>query len=160
MQHTPTTSTARVVRADGARTHTAAGNTVTVLVGTEDLASMSVVDYRVGAGFAAPPALHHHLDLDWLAVVLEGRLTFVLDDGEHELARGDAVVVPCGADFAWRNAVADQEARMLCVYSPSGFERFFDDVAAGIAEGRNVAEVVPPLWERYGVEAASGTVAR
>lgn len=160
MQHTSTTSTARVVRAAGARTHAAGGNTVTVLVGSDDLSSMSVVDYRVGPGFTAPPALHHHLDLDWLAVVLQGRLTFVLDDGEHELEPGDAVVVPCGADFAWRNALADHEARMLCVYSPSGFERFFDDVAAGIAEGRSVAEVVPPLWERYGVEAASGSVDR
>lgn len=146
-----TASQAKVVRSASARRHSALGNTITVLVGEADLASMSVVDYRVAPGFAAPPTLHRHTDLDWFAFVLEGALTFVLDDGDHEAVPGDVVLIPQGSAFAWRNA-ADEPARMLCVYSPAGFERFFDDVAAGLAEGRAVPEVIPPLWQRYGVE--------
>lgn len=146
-----TMHTAKVIRAGEARSHSAAGNTVTILVDDDDLESLSLIEYQVAPGFVAPPALHRHTDLDWLAYVLEGRLTFIFDDGEHDVGPGGAVAVPSGALFAWRNAL-DEPARMLCVYSPAGFERFFEDVAAGLSAGRTMPEVVPPLWETYGIE--------
>lgn len=117
----------------------------------------TLLDYRVPPGFAAPPALHHHTREDWAAHVTAGALTFTFADQEIRADAGTTVFVPAGCDFAWRNA-GDDPARFLAAHAPAGFDRFFVDVADGIAdEGgtpspETMQRVVPPLWGRYGIE--------
>lgn len=130
---------------------------MSLLVTSDHGDRFSLIDYQVPPTFAAPPVLHHHTREDWAAYVLDGQLTFVFADGEVDAPAGTTVFVPAGTDFAWRN---DQErpARYLAVHAPAGFDRFFVDVAEAISDRRSgptpelMRQVIPPLWERYGIE--------
>lgn len=138
---------------------------VTLKVTSQDSDRFTLVDYVAPPGFAAPPILHHHTREDWAAYVLEGELTFLLADGEVRASAGTTVFVPAGCDFAWRND-REEPGRFLAVHAPSGFDGFFVDVANGLAargEGpsrEGMQEVLPPLWERYGIEPATQQVQR
>lgn len=133
---------------------------MTLKVTSEHSDRFTLLDYHVPPRFAAPPTLHHHTHEDWAAYVIEGELTFIFTDGDVAAAAGSTVFVPAGTDFAWRNE-HDAPARYLAVHSPAGFDRFFVDVRDGVAaRGGTVspevmAEVIPPLWTRYGIEPAA-----
>jgi mannose-6-phosphate isomerase-like protein (cupin superfamily) len=76
------------------------------------------------------PMMHRTETLDY-AVVLEGRVTLVLDDQDVELEAGD-VVIQCGTNHAWSNR-SDKPCRMLYVLIDGQFD---DTLAAnGPAEG-------------------------
>jgi len=49
-------------------------------------AAFSIVEYKVGPRFVAPPVLHWHEDTDWAGVVLEGKLQFRFEDRTQEIA--------------------------------------------------------------------------
>ena len=76
------------------------------------------------------PMMHRTQTLDY-AVVLEGRVTLVLDDQDVELEAGD-VVIQCGTNHAWSNR-SDKPCRMLYVL----IDGQFDETLAtnGPAEG-------------------------
>ncbi|MFN7753883.1 MAG: cupin domain-containing protein [Pseudomonadota bacterium] len=76
------------------------------------------------------PMMHRTETLDY-AVVLDGRVTLVLDDQDVELEAGD-VVIQCGTNHAWSNR-SDTLCRMLYVL----IDGQFDETLAtnGPAEG-------------------------
>jgi uncharacterized cupin superfamily protein len=53
-------------------------------------------------------------------VVLEGRVTLVLDDHDVELEAGD-VVIQCGTNHAWSNR-SDKPCRLLYVLIDGSFD--------------------------------------
>ncbi len=65
------------------------------------------------------PMMHRTQTLDY-AVVLEGRVTLVLDDQDVELQAGD-VVIQCGTNHAWSNR-SDRPCRMLYVLIDGQFD--------------------------------------
>lgn len=152
-----TSSRPRVVGPDAGVRLSAGPVAVTLKVTSDDSDRFTLVDYRVPPGFVAPPTLHHHTREDWAMYVTEGEVTFRFADGAVPAVAGTTVFVPVGADFAWSNA-RDEPARFLAIHAPAGFDRFFVDVARGIDEhGATVSPevmqtVIPPLWERYGVQ--------
>ena len=97
---------------------------------------VSVTEIVVPPG--AGPPLHTH-DFDEASYMLEGELTFQVDD---------VVVVkgPGGLSFAPRNVVhalvnhGDAAARYVLVCTPAGFERHWARMAA------EAAGVEPPQW--------------
>ena len=120
----------------------------------------SVIEYTVPAFFAAPPALHHHTEEDWAGIVLEGSVTFVFKTGPKVAETGALIWCPQGTPFAWRND-SDQPARVLYIYAPGGVEEFFSELASSLAAAGATtvtpavaAEVVQPLWTKYGVAVA------
>jgi mannose-6-phosphate isomerase-like protein (cupin superfamily) len=126
-----------------------------------DGAGFSMIEYQVAGRFEAPPVPHWHTREHFVAYVLEGELVWVLAQGEVRLAAGDTLHLPPGAPFAWSNP-HDAPARFLSLWSPPGFEGFFEDLRDGILERagpeppapEHMDAVVPPLWERYGIRAA------
>lgn len=130
---------------------------VTLKVTSQDSDRFTLVDFVAPPGFAAPPVLHHHTREDWAAYVLEGELTFLLPDREVRAVAGTTVFVPAGCDFAWRND-REEPGRFLAFHAPAGFDGFFAEIAnswAARGEGpisEVMREVIPPLWERYGIE--------
>jgi hypothetical protein len=44
---------------------------------------------------------HHHTDTTDMGLLLQGSVTLVLDDGDHDMVPGDAVVIN-GVDHHWR----------------------------------------------------------
>jgi hypothetical protein len=70
----PTSDGPRIVPADGGREITVMGARVRYLLPADAPAPgrFSVIEWTVPAFYAAPPTLHHHLEDDWAAMVLEG----------------------------------------------------------------------------------------
>ncbi len=86
----------------------------------------SVIEYTVPAFYAAPPTLHHHLEDEWAAVVLEGRVTFEFKTGSKVADTGAFVWCPHGSPFAWRND-SNQPARYF-PWSNALFEPSYADM--------------------------------
>jgi mannose-6-phosphate isomerase-like protein (cupin superfamily) len=83
-----------------------------------------------------PPLHVHHRD-DEAFYVLEGELTLYVGDRELRLGVGDCALGPHGVPHTYR--VESEEARLLVVSSPAGFERFVAE--AGVPAE---AETLPP----------------
>ena len=129
-----------------------AGNRLELLVEGRDNPRFSLVRYTVAPGFAAPPALHHHVAEDTAWYVLSGTLVITGVDGDTAYGAGQCALIPHGTPFAWRNGSATEPMVYLCVYAPGGFEQYFVAVAGALAEhGTLTPEIVAPLWARYGI---------
>ena len=112
---------------------------------------LTILDYRAPAGFGPPRHLHHREDeiLEFKIVVWTPNLSFVL-------APGDVILLPKLGPHTWR-AYGPKGIRFTATFTPSGFERFFQDIerrrllATDVAELRAVASDVgmdilgPPL---------------
>lgn len=66
--------------------------------------------------FSGPFVWHHHEHEDELFLVLEGRFTMKLRDGELELGPGELVVIPRGVEHM---PVAEAEVHVL-LFEPAG----------------------------------------
>jgi quercetin dioxygenase-like cupin family protein len=97
---------------------------------------IAVMDNVVGAGFPGPP-LHRH-DFDETFYVLDGELTFQLEDEVFTRTRGELAFAPRNVAHTFAN-LSGASARTLIICTPAGFERYFDRMAA------ELAGVEPPL---------------
>jgi len=131
----------------GARSRTSVGP-------ADSRGQLTILDYRAPASFGPPRHLHHREDevlelIEGQAVVWTPNLSFVL-------AAGDLVLLPKLGPHTWR-AYGPKGIRFTATFTPSGFERFFQDIerrrllATDVAELRAVAADVgmdilgPPL---------------
>jgi mannose-6-phosphate isomerase-like protein (cupin superfamily) len=86
---------------------------------------------------SSPPLHVHHRD-DEAWYVLDGSVTFRVDDNEMRVTAGDFVWAPRSLPHTFR--VESRTARVLGLGIPAGFEEFF------LATGRPAAELtLPPL---------------
>jgi quercetin dioxygenase-like cupin family protein len=98
---------------------------------------VSVIELVLPAG-AAGPYLHMH-DFDEAFYVLEGELTFRVEDELLTATAGDVAFAPRNVAHTLANR-SDGPARYLLVCTPAGFERHFARIAA------RDAGVEPPDW--------------
>ena len=110
----------------------------------EEATTLAVMDNVVGAGFPGPP-LHHH-DFDETFYVLEGELTFQLEDEIFTRKRGELAFAPRNVAHTFAN-LSDAAARTLIVCTPAGFERYFDRMAAELAGIEPPASALEPYPE-------------
>jgi quercetin dioxygenase-like cupin family protein len=99
--------------------------------------AVSVIESVVPAGFPGPP-LHLH-DFDEAFYVIEGELTFQVEDQLVTKGPGELAFAPRNVPHAFANR-SGAEARYVLVCTPAGFERYFARMAAE-QEG-----VDPPEW--------------
>ena len=83
---------------------------------------VSVVDNTVPANWPGP-FLHKH-DFDEAFYVLEGELTFQVEDAVITKRAGELAFAPRGVAHTLANH-SDARARYLLVCTPAGFERYF-----------------------------------
>jgi quercetin dioxygenase-like cupin family protein len=95
-------------------------------------------------GSATPP-LHRH-DFDETFYVLEGELTFQLDDELVTRRAGEVAIAPRGVPHTYAN-LSGANARALLVCTPAGFERYFDRIAAQISGAEPPPEASKPIPE-------------
>ena len=93
------------------------------------LASQS--DGRLGAWESQEPLhtalpLHVHTREDEQVTLLEGALSFFVGDTVHHLVAGDTLALPRGVPHA--HVVTSQNARVLTIAMPGGFEQLFVDL--------------------------------
>jgi len=110
---------------------------VKVLVrGRDGSGRVAIMDNVIERGHEGPP-LHHH-PFDEAFYVIDGVLTFRVDDHDSTCRAGELAFAPGGTPHTFAN-LGDRDGRVLIVCVPAGFERYFDRVAASEA-----GEEAPP----------------
>jgi mannose-6-phosphate isomerase-like protein (cupin superfamily) len=86
---------------------------------------LTILDYRAPAGFGPPQHLHHREDE--VFEVIEGQAVIWTPDLSFVLGSGDLVLLPKLGPHTWR-AYGPKGVRSTATFTPSGFERFFQDI--------------------------------
>jgi quercetin dioxygenase-like cupin family protein len=105
---------------------------------------LAVMDKVVPAGFPGPP-LHHH-DFDETFYVLDGELTFQLEDEHFMRRREELAFAPRNIPHTFANLSGD-DARTLIICMPAGFDRYFDRIVAREAGDDSAPETMKPWPE-------------
>jgi mannose-6-phosphate isomerase-like protein (cupin superfamily) len=138
-----------VVRPDEARTIDVGGFGVRVLA-DEDVTGggFSLIETAETAAGLGPP-LHVHRDCAESFYVIAGRYRMHLDGQDFECPAGSFVYIPVGMRHTFQSTEAG--SHKLNLYTPAGMIGYFDELAAGIAEGVDEAGM-DAIAERYQME--------
>ena len=145
-------SASGLVGPDEGQLHQLGGITArTLLPGAATGGRFSVVEHRLQRRELAAPRRRPRQE-DEYSVVTHGRVGFVLGDDVCEAGPGDLVRKPRDQWHTFFNA-GDEEARLLEVISPAGFEDYFTELAAFFpAEAPPDLDGMIDATGRYGLE--------
>jgi mannose-6-phosphate isomerase-like protein (cupin superfamily) len=131
-----------------------------MMIWTEETAAggFSLLEHPMPPRRLAAP-LHKHSREDEYSYVLEGRMGAILGDDVVYAEVGDTVFKPRDQWHTFWNA-GDTPCRILEIIAPGGFEHFFDELGALVADGGPEPEQFGELGERYGIEFQPETVAQ
>ena len=125
------------------------GASVHVLVsGADTKGRLAVIEIRERRG--TEPLRHLHHWEDEIVYVLEGEVTFALNDEHLPRPTGSCVVLPAGHEHAY--AIASDEARLLVIAAPAGLEGLYRELGGLNGAGRSDVERLVTVAARYGVE--------
>ncbi|MBS4196278.1 cupin domain-containing protein [Lederbergia citri] len=135
------------------------GNKVSVLVGGEDTnGRYATILTEERRGFEPPP--HTHTREDETFCVLEGEITYYVDDTVIHATPGTYVYAPKGLKHTFK--VNTEKAKVLLTVYPSGFEQFINELSVPVPEQLPPAPSGPPSPEeiqnltmiaaKYGIE--------
>ena len=100
-----------------------------VKVAASDTAgAMTLLEGRMAGGHAGP-AEHVHMGHDESFFVISGQLKFRVGDGYQIATSGETVFASRGLAHGFSNPTTD-EARYLVALTPSGYEFYFERLAA------------------------------
>jgi mannose-6-phosphate isomerase-like protein (cupin superfamily) len=129
------------------------GNEITLMLGRPD-GAYSLVEWVSAPGVPGTP-LHIHRITDEAFYVLEGTFGFQVGERTVDGAAGAFFYVPKGLEHAFWNQ-GPTPARMLIMISPPGFERYFEELAEGLASAGEDEEaamsVRKTLSEKHDIE--------
>jgi mannose-6-phosphate isomerase-like protein (cupin superfamily) len=138
----PETSTAVVRGADEGEAFNILNSLAIVkAAGEETNGSFGLVEQRSMSGHATP--LHVHRSDDELFYVLEGQLTYHVDDEEFVADPDTTVFAPRGVPHAFR---VDEDGSRWLDFRTGGKEQFFADVGSPV-DGYEVPPADPPTDE-------------
>ena len=98
---------------------------------------------------AAP--LHRHTQEDEYSFILRGRVGARLGEKVVHGTSGDLIFKPRDQWHTFWND-GDEEARLLEIISPAGFDHYFEEMLAISPGGRPQPELAAPIRARYGLE--------
>lgn len=131
-----------------AERHQVAGGEIAIRLRGEETGGLcALVENTIPAGYAGTPP-HFHRHTDELVYVLDGELSFRLGEEVFVAGPGAVVHLPRGAVHTFVN-LGDRPARLVN-FCTAGAERFFDDLAAALAEGDG--EVAPVVYARLAAD--------
>jgi quercetin dioxygenase-like cupin family protein len=132
---------------------TFSGNRVRFIYSQPDSA-YSVVEWVAAPGALGTP-LHLHRGTEEAFYVLEGTFGFQVGHPTLELSAGAFVFVPKGLEHAFWNG-GTTSAKLLSSVSPPGFERYFEELAEGLAaageDADAAADLRKALSEKHDIE--------
>jgi mannose-6-phosphate isomerase-like protein (cupin superfamily) len=126
--------------------------------GEETGGGFSLVEHPIPPRMLVAP-LHRHSREDEYSFVLEGRMGALLGDEVIYAERGELVFKPRDQWHTFWNP-NDAPCRILEIISPSGFERFFDELGAAVQSPDFEPAQMAGLGERYGLEMEPASVPR
>jgi quercetin dioxygenase-like cupin family protein len=109
---------------------------------------VAIVEHPFPVGALVPP--HVHTREDEFSIVTAGRIGFRSGTDEVVLEAGGYIAKPRGELHTMWNA-GPEEARMIEVITPSGFERFFRELAEAFAAGPVDPAALESLATSYGL---------
>ena len=137
------------------------GDTYTVLVTSEQTAGRyALIDMLIPPGGGPPP--HRH-DFEEQFHVLDGAIVVTFRGENITAGAGQTVNIPALAPHAFTNA-SDSTARLLCMVSPGGMEKYFavfgDEVATRTAPAPELSpqdlqsrlRAAAPMAAQFGIE--------
>jgi quercetin dioxygenase-like cupin family protein len=130
-----------------------------LLRGAETGGRFALIEHTIPPRALAAP-MHTHRDEDEYSLVLEGRVGAQVGDEVFEAGPGDLVRKPRGIAHAFWNA-GDDEARLLELISPAGFEDYFAEMAPILqAAGPPDLEALGAVQARHRLTMDHGSIAR
>lgn len=136
------------------------GDRYTLKVGTEDThGALGAVEAEIPPG--SGPPLHVHQNEDEMFYLIEGVLELTDASRTFTAQAGSFILLPRGSTHRFVN-VGDTPARMLMLFTPSGFEQFFMEVGREVVPGKpapsseefaaDVDRSMRIAAEKYGIE--------
>jgi quercetin dioxygenase-like cupin family protein len=123
------------------------GQRVDFLVTAGQSKCCSMFELLVQPGFDV--GAHYHTKMEEFFYVLEGEAELTSGDRKIRGGPGTFVFAPPGTSHSYGNPGAIP-ARLLLVTSPPGFEKYFEEMAALMANGaRPAPEAIADLRARY-----------
>lgn len=110
---------------------------------------VSVVESLDLPGGGPPPHIHHNEDETFQ--ILEGEYEWTVGGESFVATRGATVFAPRGIPHTYRY-LGSEPGRLMCVITPSGFEGFFEEIAAMSPEQQKDIPRVMEIGGKYGVE--------
>lgn len=106
------------------------GDTYTVTVSGDDTnGRFCVVDMHIPPGGGPPP--HRH-DFEETFIVLDGEIEASFRGNKSVIHAGETIHIPANAPHRFHNSSANA-ARLICICSPAGQEKFFLEVGVPVA---------------------------
>jgi mannose-6-phosphate isomerase-like protein (cupin superfamily) len=141
----------QIVPSGQGRMLTARGNVMAFkAVADQTGGDFSLMERSVPPGARTPPP-HRHVNCSEAFFVLEGTITFRVDDAELTGSAGDFLLVPRGAAHTFGNS-GDSPARMLVLHAPA-MDAYFEELHQLWARGEPpTREAEVELMSRYGME--------
>lgn len=110
------------------------GDRYTLKAGTKDThGALGVMEAEIPPG--SGPPLHVHQNEDEMFYILEGTLEITDFDRTFTAEEGSFLLLPRGSAHCFKN-ITDRPARMLMLFTPSGFEDFFMEVGEAVVPGQ------------------------
>jgi mannose-6-phosphate isomerase-like protein (cupin superfamily) len=127
-----------------------------MIPGSDSAGGFSLVEHPLAPRALAAP-LHRHSREDEYSFVLRGRVGALLGDEVAYGEPGDLIYKPRGQWHTFWNP-GDEEASLLEIISPAGFEKYFEELTELFADGKPQPEKIGPIAERYGLELDPSTI--
>ena len=121
-----------------------------VLRGERTDGRFALIEHTIGPRTLAAP-MHVHEREDEYSFVLAGRIGVQIGNEVLEAGAGELVLKPRGIPHAFWNP-GEEEARVLEVVSPAGFEQYFVDLAPALAaDAEPDFAALAEIQARYGL---------
>jgi mannose-6-phosphate isomerase-like protein (cupin superfamily) len=112
----------------------------------------SLMERTVPAGARMPPP-HRHVNCSEAFFILDGTITFLVDDDTLHGSSGDFLLVPRGAGHTFGNT-SDGPARLIVLHAPA-MDAYFEELHQLWAADKPPASAEETaLMRRYGMEPA------
>jgi mannose-6-phosphate isomerase-like protein (cupin superfamily) len=95
-------------------------------VGQDTDGQVATLLYEGGAGVSGPPP-HYHKETAEVGYVLEGSITFHLEDRDVEAGPGSFFYIPPGLVHSW-SSHGDKQVKFLGFALPAGIENYFLEI--------------------------------
>lgn len=125
--------------------------------GAEAGGGFALVEHPLKPRALAAP-VHRHNREDEYSYVLRGRVGALLGDKEVFGEPGDLIFKPRGQWHTFWNA-GDEEASLLEIISPAGFEGYFEELIDLFPDGKPQPDRIAPVAQRYELEVDPSQIA-
>lgn len=131
--------------------------TIFKVTGEQTGGTVAVAEHVLQPKQLGAPFHTHHREHE-ISYVLEGTITVQIGDEIFDADPRTTVLKPKGVRHAFWNS-CDERARFVEVFSPAGFEHYFEELEPLIpADGPPDIESLGALWARYELDMDMGSM--